>query len=174
LSRGLVPDWLPPELVEFVDLDDPDIYHVCISLACLRRAGMNIMDPNVFRMGVELGHKKAAEVPDDRSLQPRREAELTQQQASLAAAQRRPAVKSRVCVYYMRMGNRCKIGFTGNIASRVRAINPEELLVTEPGGFELEQQRHAQFSDLRTHGEWFRYEGALVDHVMALKGSVAA
>lgn len=81
-----------------------------------------------------------------------------------------PPVEGTV-VYYMRIGNRCKIGYSANLAGRLDAINPEELLVTEPGGPAQEAARHSQFADLRTHGEWFRYEGALAEHVAQLQAA---
>lgn len=74
-------------------------------------------------------------------------------------------------VYYMRVGNRVKIGTTTNLRMRLASINPEELLAKEPGGYQLERSRHAQFKSLRTVGEWFKYEGALVDHIEKLKGA---
>jgi hypothetical protein len=71
-------------------------------------------------------------------------------------------------VYYMRIGNRVKIGTTSDIKRRLSTINPEELLATEPGGYDLEKERHQQFEHLRSHGEWFAYEGALEAHVQEL------
>jgi len=71
-------------------------------------------------------------------------------------------------VYYMRVGNRIKIGTTSSLRSRLAAISPEELMATELGGSALERHRHAQFRDLRTEGEWFRYEGVLFDHIASL------
>lgn len=75
-------------------------------------------------------------------------------------------------VYYMRIGNRVKIGTTSDIKRRLATINPEELLATEPGGYDLEKQRHQQFNHLRSHGEWFAYEDALKDHVQELKAEL--
>lgn len=81
-----------------------------------------------------------------------------------------PPIEGSV-VYYMRIGNRCKIGFSTNISTRLEAINPEELLATEPGGQAQETARHVQFRKLRTHGEWFRYEDPLVEHVAKLQAA---
>lgn len=72
-------------------------------------------------------------------------------------------------VYYMRIGNRVKIGTSTNLKVRLEAINPEELMCTEPGGHPLEKQRHHQFAELRTHGEWFRLEGELQQHIERLR-----
>jgi hypothetical protein len=41
--------------------------------------------------------------------------------------------------------------------------------MTEPGGPDLETERHEQFKALWVVGEWFRYEGSLVEHVEALR-----
>lgn len=75
------------------------------------------------------------------------------------------------CVYYARLGNRVKIGTTTDLYARMEAIQPEELLVTEPGGHGLEHMRHLEFAHLRTHREWFRHQGLLVTHINWLKES---
>jgi hypothetical protein len=72
-------------------------------------------------------------------------------------------------VYYMRIGNRVKIGWSAGVLKRVSAINPEELMAVEPGGRPQEAMRHAEFRSLRTHGEWFRLESPLTDHIAALQ-----
>lgn len=72
-------------------------------------------------------------------------------------------------VYYMRIGNRVKIGTTGNLGLRLRTINPEELMATEPGGPAQERHRHAEFRALRTSGEWFRLESPLIEHIAKLR-----
>lgn len=68
-------------------------------------------------------------------------------------------------VYYMRTGNRIKIGTTVNIVGRIEAVAPEELVTMEHGGYALERKRHKEFDVLRTSREWFKYEDALADHV---------
>lgn len=60
------------------------------------------------------------------------------------------------------------------MTDRLKVINPEELLAFEPGSFELEKARHAEFADLRVNGEWFKYEGSLVDHVQKLQSTMSA
>lgn len=83
-------------------------------------------------------------------------------------AGRRPrTVRAASVVYYMRVGNRCKIGMTRNLPRRLHALTPEELLGTEPGGRQVEARRHEQFAALRTNNEWFRFEGPLVEFVAA-------
>ncbi len=72
-------------------------------------------------------------------------------------------------VYYMRIGNRVKIGTSGNLVGRLEAINPEQLMAVERGDYRVEGERHRQFARLRVHGEWFRLEGELVDHIEAVR-----
>jgi hypothetical protein len=42
------------------------------------------------------------------------------------------------------------------------------LLGFEDGDKVVEAARHAEFAQYRTRGEWFRFEGALIDHVATL------
>lgn len=77
-------------------------------------------------------------------------------------------------VYYARIGNRVKIGTTTDLSARMRDINPEELMVAEYGGLGRERERHQRFAELRTHGEWFRLEGELVEHIEKLQAQLAS
>lgn len=72
-------------------------------------------------------------------------------------------------VYYMRIGNRVKIGYSTNLTLRLQTINPEELMATEPGGASVEKRRHDEFRQLRTRGEWFHLDGPLIQHIAALR-----
>lgn len=72
-------------------------------------------------------------------------------------------------VYYVRVGNRVKIGTTTNLRRRLAILAPEEVLATEPGNTAQERSRHVQFRALRTVGEWFRYEEPLVSHIEKLR-----
>lgn len=74
-------------------------------------------------------------------------------------------------VYYMRIGNRVKIGYTTNLRGRLASLNPEELMTFEYGGIDRERARHQEFARLRTHGEWFRYESPLVEHIAAIQAA---
>ncbi len=72
-------------------------------------------------------------------------------------------------VYYLRAGDRIKIGTSGNPRSRLAALHWDQLLAFERGGRGLEQQRHARFAALRYPGsEWFRAGDDLLEHVGAL------
>lgn len=74
-------------------------------------------------------------------------------------------------VYYLRFGDRVKIGTTSQLATRLTAIPYDEILAVEPGGYAVERKRHLQFSHLkaRTSGqEWFHYGPDLQEHVRTL------
>lgn len=86
---------------------------------------------------------------------------------------RRERLQHTPVVYYMRVGNRVKIGFTTNLTARVSQVMPEEVLAIEPGGRLLEDVRHRQFAALRVTREWFRFEGPLAAHVSSLAESAA-
>lgn len=76
-------------------------------------------------------------------------------------------------VYYMRFGDRVKIGYSGNLAKRLQAVPNDELLATEPGTTATEFARHEQFAELRITGEWFQYAEPLTDHIEGLQRAVA-
>ena len=66
-----------------------------------------------------------------------------------------------------------KVGFATDAKTRFNKIQCDSpvrlILVTfEAGDETTEATRHYQFRALRQRGEWFRYEGALRNHVMAL------
>lgn len=71
-------------------------------------------------------------------------------------------------VYYMRLGNRAKIGTTCNLRRRISAIQPEDCMAYELGDRHLELRRHRQFAHLRVSGEWFDLQAELVRHVNSL------
>lgn len=72
-------------------------------------------------------------------------------------------------VYYARIGDYIKIGYTTRLRNRLRTLRADQLLAIEPGGSELEAQRHREFAaeriDLRR--ENFRASQRLLEHVMA-------
>lgn len=69
-------------------------------------------------------------------------------------------------VYYVRWGDRIKIGTTGNPRQRFAALNVADVIAFERGDRTLERRRHEQFDALRFSGsEWFRAEEPLVAHV---------
>ena len=69
-------------------------------------------------------------------------------------------------VYYLRQGERVKIGTTANPRQRFAAIMHEQVLAFERGDRRLEQRRHAQFAADRFPGsEWFRMSRGLRAHI---------
>ncbi len=72
-------------------------------------------------------------------------------------------------VYYLRHGDRVKIGTTANPRQRVAAIWHEEVLAFERGDRQLERRRHDQFASARfTGSEWFRLTPAIAAHARVL------
>jgi hypothetical protein len=76
-------------------------------------------------------------------------------------------------VYYMRVGNRIKIGFTGDLIRRTQAVGPEEVLATEPGSFAIEKRRHNEFGEYHVINEWFAQGPRLLEHIVKLRGGRA-
>ncbi len=89
-------------------------------------------------------------------------------------------------VYYARAATTSfvKIGHGKDISKRVREWMtgtpfPVELLAWEPGPKALESQRHVQFGEWRQKPqpgvvrgrEWFRLDGAVVEHIRALRSA---
>jgi len=73
-------------------------------------------------------------------------------------------------VYYIRIGERIKVGYSVDVKRRMRAYPPgSKLLAVEPGDRELEKARHRQFAGSRTDGrEWFRPTQDLMELVQEL------
>lgn len=77
----------------------------------------------------------------------------------------------RSVVYYALMpSGRIKIGTTVNLRSRCTGlrITRDRVLATEPGGYSVESERHAQFSAHRHPFEEFDPVPELRDHIQAL------
>jgi hypothetical protein len=73
-------------------------------------------------------------------------------------------------VYYVRYGERVKIGTSANPRRRLAAIWHDELLAFERGDRYLEQRRHEQFAEERfDRTEWFRVSDRLLAHVDAVR-----
>ena len=74
-------------------------------------------------------------------------------------------------VYYLRNGDRVKIGTTANPRQRFAAIWHEELLAFERGDRRLERRRHEQFAaDRFTGSEWFHLTPAIAEHAGIVAG----
>lgn len=89
--------------------------------------------------------------------------------------QRRPNNADAV-VYYIaiRGSDRVKIGTTTNLRQRMVDLRAdgEDLLATEPGGYEVERARHQQFADERYgRREDFALSDRLTAHIASLTGA---
>lgn len=71
----------------------------------------------------------------------------------------------RGVVYFIRFGDRVKIGFTTNLAGRLADLPHDEVLGTVPGAMADERRCHAAFAHLRVTGEWFRAEPELLSFI---------
>jgi len=72
---------------------------------------------------------------------------------------------STALVYYIRFGDRIKIGTTYNLHKRLISIPWDEVLLTEPGGYRLEADRHKQFEKSNYRNEWFYATDELMDFI---------
>lgn len=109
------------------------------------------------------------------------QAEVTRQQEERAerdridrAMRRRENKELLSVVYYIQFGNLIKIGMSTNLSSRLDTIPWDKVLLTEPGGYELEGQRHKQFSHLNHSLEWFTEDAELTDFIDARREDLAA
>src|SRR5690242_15358709 len=63
-------------------------------------------------------------------------------------------------VYFIRHGDRIKIGWTSNLKQRMANLPHDEILGTVPGTMADEKRCHHAFAHLRANGrEWFREIG---------------
>lgn len=74
----------------------------------------------------------------------------------------------RPIVYYIRFGDRIKIGTSASFRKRLESLPYDEVLGIELGGVALEGRRHAQFKAERITGEWFKASPRLVLHARSL------
>lgn len=68
-------------------------------------------------------------------------------------------------VYFLRRGDRIKIGFTTDPATRFTVLRADEVLHVEPGDTGHERALHAMFAQHWITGEWFRPAPALLDYI---------
>lgn len=73
-------------------------------------------------------------------------------------------------VYYLRVDERIKIGFSTDVRQRMRAYPPTaELLAVHPGTRDTERQMHERFAGHLAQGrEWFRVDAPVMDHITAV------
>jgi hypothetical protein len=73
-------------------------------------------------------------------------------------------------VYFLRMGDKLKIGFSRKVGQRLRSIQtacpePAEIVKIIPGTDQTERYFHAHFAAHRLSGEWFRLDSDLAAFV---------
>lgn len=78
-------------------------------------------------------------------------------------------------VYYVRVGRFIKVGYSANLAERMRAYPPDaELLAYEPGSRHLESKRIKEFTRYRQAArEWFAPGPLLLQHIKSLQVAAA-
>lgn len=79
-----------------------------------------------------------------------------------------PSGKHAPLVYFIRNGNRMKIGTSTELKRRIRtlALRAENVALLLDGDRRLERKLHDQFADLRIGDtEWFAYEPPLTDYI---------
>ena len=105
----------------------------------------------------EASIKKALIRNDERDRRAKAEAKL----------RRGPGKNAPGWVYYARVGDLIKIGFTYGLAERMAEYPPNTILLApHPGTRELETEMHNRFGELRAHGrEWFRPASVLDSHI---------
>lgn len=96
------------------------------------------------------------------------QAAATQTTDRLAIRWTIPAGKHTPLVYFIRNGNRMKIGTTTELKRRIRtlALRPENVALLVAGDHRREREYHQQFAEHRIgKTEWFAYEGTLAAYV---------
>lgn len=100
------------------------------------------------------------------------EQEARRQRAE-AKERRKAAYAEQSQVYYIRAGEHIKIGFSTNMKARLSQLrlDPSAVLATEPGGRELEKQRHHELRGYRvnTKREDFAPWAGLMAHIEAVR-----
>lgn len=89
--------------------------------------------------------------------------------AEVAAARAERDATADWYVYYVRIGDRIKIGVTGGFRQRMAVLMPDEILAVEPGSPELERARHKQFRHLQIRGERFSPAEDLLSHIAMIR-----
>lgn len=85
---------------------------------------------------------------------------------------RAAALAEQSVVYYVRIGDHVKIGFTVNMKQRLNGlrVDVDAVLATEPGGRELEKQRHREFANERvSKRENFNPSRRLLAHIDSIR-----
>lgn len=90
-----------------------------------------------------------------------------QEQERRDSRQKVRAANERISVvYYIKFGNRIKIGTTRNLRQRMSNLMHDAIMAIEPGDMKLERKRHEQFAALLAAGrEWFSPAPDILAHI---------
>lgn len=77
--------------------------------------------------------------------------------------------RANAVVYYIRIGDRIKIGWTGDFPARMQSLMPDDILAIEPGSMALERDRQKEFRHLQIVGERFQIRKDLLDHIARVR-----
>jgi hypothetical protein len=127
-----------------VDTEDSTL--VCSSAACTYR-----QTPEKHQELVELKRAKNAILGREKYAAMQAELKAGRQHAPL--------------VYYIRFGDRIKIGTTIDMKHRMASLPHDEILAVEPGSYWVENRRHRQFAKHRITGEWFSMAPELMSYI---------
>lgn len=72
-------------------------------------------------------------------------------------------------VYFIQFSDRVKIGFTEDVARRLRELPYDRVLAVTPGSLTQERRFHKQFRQMHVRGEWFRAEPELIAFTATLQ-----
>ena len=107
------------------------------------------------------------EAAELRSIIRRQTQELLELKGSTEPRTTKPERPTEGVVYYLRSGGYIKIGWTSDLAKRMRAYSPDSvLLAVHPGTRKDEHRLHKRFATDRTHGrEWFAMTPSVMHHI---------
>ena len=80
-----------------------------------------------------------------------------------------PAPIPESVIYFIRFGDRVKIGYTTKLERRLKQLPHDEVLAVVPGSRDDERALHARFAAFRVTGEWFTYTEPLRSHVLQIQ-----
>lgn len=134
-----------------------------------RRVGMMFIHENLDAMREAAGAPTTTEL-----LQRMLTAEPPERRVERVARSdaKRAARRAAGVVYYIRLGDHIKIGTTRDLQRRMHqlCVDATALLATEPGGIDVERERHAQFADEHVTRELLNPSRRLIEHTARLAG----
>lgn len=149
----------------FAEVEHPD---VPLCEAHFREAGMAWLRDNI-ELVRDVAGVASQEIMFDRE---RRASEFRRPERDAILREEQARREAGAIVYYLRIGDRIKIGFTTNLSQRLNGLrlDASAVLVTEPGGRDVEARRHREFADERYgRREDFAPSDRLLAHIERLK-----